>query len=115
MNASSRTARRIIKARRAENIAARRPHTLKSHCLRAGLDESLAGGVAGALRSKGKACGITGHAVRMFRKNLAGQKLWRQPVKNARRFTQDEFQTLTAAYSPRAAKYVAARELLLSR
>lgn len=115
MNASSRTARQILKARRAESAAARKPHTLKSHCLRSGLDESIAGGVAGALRSKGKTCGITGTAARMFRRNAAGQKLWRQPVKNARRFSVDEFQSLATAYSPRAAKYVAAREALLSR
>ena len=114
MNASARTARQIIRNRRAENRAAKKPHTLKSHCLRAGLDDSLAGGVAGALRSKGKACGITGTAARMFRRNAAGQKLWKQPVKNARRFTQDEFLALATAYNPRATKYVAAREQLLS-
>ena len=115
MNASARAARQIIRNRRAENRAAKKPHTLKSHCLRAGLADDIAGGVAGALRSKGKACGITGTAARMFRKNAAGQKLWKQPVKGARRYTTDEFQALATAYNPRAAKYVAARELLLSR
>lgn len=114
MNASSRTARQIIRSRRAENRAAKKPHTLKSHCLRSGLDGSLAGGVAGALRSKGKTCGITGQAVRMFRRNAAGQKLWKQPVKGARRYTRSEFATLVIAYRPRAEKYALARTQMLS-
>lgn len=114
MNAKTRRARQIIRDRRAANRAAKKPHTLKSHCLRSGLDDSLAGGIAGALRSKGKACGITGKAVRMFRKNAAGQKMWKKPVKGARRFTKDEFRNLASAYSPRVAKYVAARQVLLA-
>lgn len=114
MNATSRTARQIIKARRAEAVAAKRPHTLASHTLRAGVKAEDASGVAGALRAKGKTLQVTGCPVRMFRKNAAGQKLWRQPVKGAKRFTKAEFQTLAAAYKPRAAKYVAAREQLLA-
>jgi hypothetical protein len=111
MNASSRTARQIIKARRAAaKDNAKGLHTLKSHCLRAGLNDDLAGGVAGALRSKGKSCGITGRAAVMVRQTAAGVR----PVKGARRFSRVEFQTLAAAYNPRAAKYVAAREQLLS-
>ena len=78
------------------------------------MDDSLAGGIAGALRSKGKACGITGTAVRMFRTNTIGQKLWKRPVRNARRFTAAEFAALATAYNPRAPKLVAARELLLA-
>ncbi len=114
MNATARRARQIIRDRRAANRAAKKSHTLKSHCLRSGLDNTLAGGIAGALRSKSKACGITGKAVRMFRRNAAGHKMWKQPVKGARRFTKGEFLKLVAAYSPRATKYVAARQLLLS-
>lgn len=114
MNAKARTARRIVKARRAEAAAARKPHTLASHALRAGVDEVNAGGVAGALRSKGKALGITGCPVRMFRRNAAGQKLWRQPVRGAKRFTLDEFAAIACAYSPRAPKYVAARQQMLA-
>jgi stage V sporulation protein SpoVS len=111
MNASSRNARRIVKARRAATKDHRKGlHTLKSHALRAGLDDSVAGGVAGALRSKGKACGITGRAAIIARRTDKGVKM----VKGARRFTQDEFLALATAYNPRAAKYVAAREQLLS-
>jgi hypothetical protein len=114
MNASSRTARQIIRSRRAENRAAKKPHTLASHARRAGVFDNDASGVAGALRSKGKTCGITGQAVRMFRRNAAGQKLWRQPVKGARRYTMDEFAQLVAAYRPRAEKYALARTQMLS-
>lgn len=114
MNARSRTARQIIVTRRAASRAAKKPHTLKSHCLRAGLDGSTAGSVAGALRAKSKVCGIAGREVRMFRRNHAGQKMWKQPVTNARRYSHDEFRTLASAYSPRAAKYAAARQSLLA-
>jgi len=114
MNPTARTARQIVKARRIENAAAKKPHTLASHALRAGVTEQDASGVAGALRSKGRACGITGQAARMFRRNAAGQKLWRQPVKGARRYSVTELGALAAAYNPRAPKFVAARELLLA-
>lgn len=114
MNATSRTARQIIKARRSEAAALKATHTLASHTLRAGVKAEDASGVAGALRAKGKTLGVTGCPVRMFRKTADGVKLWRQPVKNARRFTKDEFKTIANAYNPRAAKYVAAREALLS-
>lgn len=114
MNTTSRTARRIIKARRAENAAARRPHTLASHARRAGVFDNDVNGVAGALRAKGKTCGITGEAARMFRRNQAGQKLWRQPVKNARRYSLGEFFELASAYRPRAEKYALARKQMLA-
>lgn len=114
MNATARTARQIIKARRNETAAAKRPHTLASHALRAGVPADHASGVAGGLRAKGKQCGITGTAARMFRRNAAGQKLWRQPVKGARRYTMTQVAALAHAYNPRAAKTVAAREALLA-
>jgi hypothetical protein len=114
MNANSRNARQIIKTRRAEAAQDKRPHTLASHALRAGVVEKDAAGVAGALRSKGKKTGVTGCAVRMFRKNSAGQKMWRKPVEGARRYTKGEFLTLATAYNPRAERFVAARQLMLS-
>lgn len=108
MKASSRTARNIIKARRAEAKAHRAGlHTLKSHALRAGLDENLADGVSGALRSKAKGMGCASF---MVRKTAAGVR----PVRNGKRYTKDEFLAAAAAYAPRLPKYRAARELLLS-
>lgn len=109
MNASSRNARRIVKARRdATKAHSKGLHTLKSHALRAGLADELAGGVAGALRSKVKTTGVTGCPAVMVRKTDKGVRF----VKNARRFTAAEFQTLVAAYNPRAAKYVVAKAVL---
>lgn len=114
MNAKARTARQIIKTRRAEAAAAKAPHTLVSHTLRAGVDAKDAGNVAGALRGRIAKTGVCGIPVRMFRTNAAGQKIWRQPVKNARRFTRNEFGILAAAYAPRLDRYVAARESMLA-
>lgn len=114
MNATARTARQITTIRRREAAALKRPHTLKSHALRAGVEPTVAGGVAGALRSKGKTIGITGRQARMFRKDEVGQKMWREPVRGARRFSVAEFATVVLAYNPRAQKYVAARQQLLA-
>lgn len=114
MNAKARTARQICKTRAAEARNARRSHTLASHGRLAGLTASDASSVGGALRSKGKACGISGTAARLFRRNAAGQKLWRQPVAGARRYTRDELATLAQAYAPRAPRLVEARKALLA-
>lgn len=114
MNASSRTARQIVKARRTVAKDARRSHTLASHARLAGVFDNDTSGVAGALRAKAKTCGITGEAARMFRRNKAGQKMWRQPVAGARRFTREELAVVAAAYRPRAPKYAAARMQLLA-
>lgn len=109
MKAKARNARRIIQARRdATKAHAKGLHTLKSHALRAGLDDDLAGGTAGALRSKVKTTGVTGCGAYMVRKTCAGIR----PVKGARRYTKTEFAILVGAYNPRAARLVAAKEAL---
>jgi hypothetical protein len=111
MNATARTARRIVKARRNETKAHKQGlHTLASHAIRAGVNETDASGVAGALRSKAKTVGVCGHTALMVRKTDNGVR----PVKGAKRFTKAEFLTLATAYNPRAAKYVAARQQLLN-
>lgn len=114
MSITTRRAKSIIRQRRAANKATKASHTLRSHCLRAGLDESVAGGVAGALRSKGKAIGVTGTEARLFRRDRQGNKLWREPVRGAKRYTRDEFLAIAEAYKPVAPKYKAARETLLA-
>ena len=111
MNATARTARQILNARRAEAKAHRQGlHTLKSHCLAAGLDDTTAGSIAGALRGKAKATGVTGRKSRMVRMAECGVV----PVKGGRRYSAAEFQILAHAYKPRAAKYIAAKAQLLS-
>ncbi|QBZ73533.1 hypothetical protein SEA_MISCHIEF19_48 [Streptomyces phage Mischief19] len=111
MNANARTARRIVKARRDANKAhAKGLHTLKSHCLKAGLADDLAGSVAGALRGKAKTLGVTGCSAYMLRK--ANGEL--RPVRGAKRYDALSFAVLAAAYKPRAPRLVEARELLLA-
>lgn len=123
MNKSSRIARQIVKARRTATRDARRTHTLASHARRAGVFDNDASGVANALRAKAKLCGIQGEAARMFRRNEAGQKMWRNPVAHrqgrdlvltARRYTVAEVAALTAVYRPRVEKYALARRQLLA-
>lgn len=114
MNAAARTARQTIKTRRAEAAAAKKPHTLASHARRAGVAAQDAAGVANALRAKGKTLGVTGCQARMFRKNAAGQKMWRKPVAGARRYTVADLAVLVTGYNPRAPKFVAARQQLLA-
>lgn len=113
MNSKARAARQIVKTRRAELADAKRPHTLASHARRAGVDALTASGIAAPLRNQQKKTGITGCGHRVFRTDQNGQKMWRKPVDNARRYTRTEVATLLAAYKPRAAKFVAARELML--
>jgi hypothetical protein len=111
MNATNRIARQIVKARRAAAKDSRKGlHTLASHARKAGLDEVTASSVAGALRSKTAVCGITGKAAVMVLQTPNGARL----VRNARRFSQADFRTLTLAYAPRAPRFVAARNLILA-
>lgn len=114
MNANSRNARRIIKARRTATRDAVRSHTLNSYGRLAGLDAGTASAVGGALRAKAKTCGITGEAARLFRRNAAGQKLWRKPVAGGRRYGREDLATLVTAYNPRAARQVAAKAALVA-
>lgn len=111
MNANATAARRIVKARRAAAKAHKAgKFTLKSHAMQAGLEATVAGSVAGALRTKRTAAGVTGTASYMVRKAECGIV----PVRGGKRYTQDEFRALVKLYKPRAAQYVAARELLLA-
>lgn len=108
---SSRNARRIVQARRDAAKAHRQGlHTLKSHALKAGLDESTASGVGGALRAKGSVCGIVGHRAVMVRKTDRGVCF----VRNARRYSAAEVATLAQAYAPRVERLVNARRLVLA-
>ena len=108
---SSRNARRIVQARRDAAKAHRQGlHTLKSHALKAGLDDSTASGVGGALRSKTRACGVTGQSARMVRKVGADVRY----VRNGRRYSHTEVAQLAQAYSPKLDRYKAARQLILA-
>lgn len=110
MNAKAATARRIIKARRDANKAHKAGlHTLKSHCLSAGLTDAEAGSVAGALRSKvDRSAGCSAYMLRKVNGEL-------RPVRGAKRYDRKAFTEAALAYNPRAPKLVAARALLLAQ
>lgn len=111
MNAKARTARQIIKSRRQgakQNRAGL--HTVTSHALRAGVDAKDAAGIGNAVRAKAKTLGVTGCQAHMMRKAAKGSV----PVKGGRRYTRTELARMLAGYNPRAAKYVAAKALLVA-
>lgn len=109
MKASARTARQTLRDRARQHRDNRRPHTLASHCLRAGLDASTATSVAGALRAKAKRLSIAG------KRSLVTRTVHGRAARKrvAYRFTLAQFLRLAAAYSPRAGRFVAARAVLL--
>lgn len=109
MNAKARTARQIIKARRAAAKAHRSGlHTLTGHAIRAGVAAEDAAGIGNAIRAKAKTLGVTGTAAVIVRKTATGTR----PVKGARRYTRSEVATLLGSYKPRAAKFAAAKSLV---
>lgn len=109
MNAKSRAARQIIKARRNEAKAHRAGlHTMTSHALRAGVPAADAAGIGNAVRAKAKSLGVCGHTALMVRRTEAGIR----PVKGAKRYTKADVAMLLDGYRPRVAKYVAAKALL---
>ena len=112
MNASARTAARLIRDRRRAHRAAKRPHTLAGHGRLAGLDASAASSVGGALRSKAKTLGVEGTPARLFRRDSLGRKVWKAPVPGARRYTLAQFAQLVTAYRPRAPRLAEAKSVL---
>lgn len=111
MNATARTARQIIKARRDEAKAHRKGlHTVTSHALRAGVPAEDAAGVGNAIRAKAKTLGVCGHTAIMVRRTDKGVR----PVKGAKRYGKQDVAAMLNGYNPRAAKYVAAKAALLA-
>lgn len=109
MNRTARTARRIVKARRAEAKAHRAGlHTLTSHALAAGVAPEDAAGIGNAIRAKAKTLGICGHTALMVRRTEAGTV----PVRGAKRYARQDVAAMLNGYNPRAAKYVAAKAKL---
>lgn len=111
MNATARTARQIVKARRAEAKAhSLGLHTLTSHAIRAGVAEADAAGIGNAIRAKAKTLGVCGHTAVMVRRTAEGTR----PVKGAKRYTRFDVAQLLTGYNPRAAKYVTAKAQMLA-
>jgi hypothetical protein len=113
MNDKARTARRILRDRTRTHRDARRPHTLASHLLTRGANPSDASCVAGALRGKAKALGVTGRRA-LVCKTSAGKLPKRAPKRPCIRYTDQQFLTLLTAYNPRAARFAAIRTSVLA-
>lgn len=113
MNAKARTARQTLRTRTRANRDARHPHTLASHLITRGATPSDASCVAGALRGKARALGITGRRS-LTSKTSAGKLPKRAPKRPCIRYTDRQFLTLITAYSPRAARFVAIRAAVLA-
>lgn len=111
MNATARTARQIVKARRNEAKAHKLGlHTLTSHALRAGVAEADAAGIGNAVRAKAKSLGVCGHVALMVRRTENGTR----PVRGAKRYSKADVAALLTGYNPRAAKYVTAKTQMLA-
>lgn len=117
MNDRTRTARRIVAQRRAENAApaaTRRAQarirrqgeaTLNRHALAAGLTAKDAQSMAGSLRTNAKKTAVAGHAV-TIRKN--GHRV------SSTRYTAAQVALIAVRYAPRKAAMKTARQYLLA-
>ncbi|MFD5419487.1 hypothetical protein ACFWJT_15860 [Streptomyces sp. NPDC127069] len=113
MNTKARAARHALRQRTRAHRDARRPHTLASHLLARGANPSDASCVAGALRGKAMALGVTGHRT-LVCKTSAGKLPKRAPKRPCVRYTDRQFLMLLTAYNPRADRFRNLRTRLLS-
>lgn len=110
MNAKARTARQIVKARRTETRDARRPHTMISHAIRAGVPAADAKAVGGVLRLHGKKSEVP--CKKGLVKRTANGKTQRGQV--CYRYSKSGVVQALRTYKPRAERFIAARSLLLA-
>lgn len=101
MNASARTARRILRDRRRTQRAAARINrngtgTIASHCIAAGATHQQATAIAQTLRKQAVKAGITGTPARIH----AGRHM-----RNATRYTPAQVATMASMYKARRAEY----------
>jgi hypothetical protein len=112
--AARRALRATVRARarqhRLTTGCARRPRSLASHLLAAGLDRDTAAGTANGLRSVAKRLGMMPAAIGRTRRTVHGG---RGRLHRVARYTRAQVLTLMAAYRPRKTAYRAARDLVL--
>jgi len=89
---------------------ARKPRSLASHLLAAGLDRDTAAGAANGLRAVAKRLGITPAAVGRTRRTVRGG---RGRLHTVARYTRQQVLAIAAAYRPRKTGYREARALVL--
>ncbi|MFD7999920.1 hypothetical protein [Streptomyces mirabilis] len=110
MLATNRSRRATIKARAiATRLAAsckRRPRSIATHFIAAGVNPETAGGAASGMKAAAKRIGLAPALTARTRKTVKrGRAHITRPVT---RWTRGQVQRLIAAYRPRKAEYVAA-------
>ncbi|MFI5684679.1 hypothetical protein [Streptomyces sp. NPDC051636] len=113
-----RTTRRLLRAELRRRTAAhrlaascrRRPRSLATVAIAAGVAKDTAAGVANGLRSVAKRLGVTPAATARTRRTVAGGRAHR--THTVTRWTLGQVARLVAAYRPRKAEYIAAVTLL---
>ncbi|GAA2218921.1 hypothetical protein [Streptomyces indiaensis] len=104
------TLRRRVAATRLAASCRRRPRSLTTVAVAAGVAKNTAAGVASGLRSVAKRLGLTPAATARTRRTVAGGRARRSH--SVYRWTLAQVARLVAAYRPRKAEYVAAVALI---
>jgi hypothetical protein len=84
----------------------RRPHSLTTHLIAAGVDRETASGAASGMRSVAKRIGVTPAATGRTHRTVHGGRS--RATHTVYRFTAEQVATIAAAYRPRKAAYKAA-------
>ncbi|WP_411091389.1 hypothetical protein [Streptomyces sp. 049-1] len=112
--ANRRTLRAVLRARSAETrltaSCRRRPRSLATVALAAGVAKDTAAGVANGLRTVAKRLGLTPAATARTRRTVAGGRA--RKTRTVTRWTLGQVARLVAAYRPRKAEYKTAAALL---
>ncbi|WP_190218177.1 hypothetical protein [Streptomyces griseosporeus] len=102
--------RRRAAATRLAASCRRRPRSLATVAIAAGVAKDTATGVVNGLRSVAKRLGVAPAATARTRRTVAGGRAHR--THSVTRWTLDQVARLVAAYRPRKAEYVAAVALI---
>ena len=112
--AHRRTLRAIVRQRAAETRLAaschRRPRSLATVAIAAGVDRTTAAGCANGLRTVAKRLGVAPAATARTRRTVSGGRAHR--THTVGRYSLGQVCRLVAAYRPRKAEYVAATALI---
>jgi hypothetical protein len=108
--ATRRSLRATVRHRAAANRLAasvrRRPRSLATHLIAAGVDRTTAAGAASGMRSVAKRLGLTPAETGRTHRTLQGGRS--RTTHNVHRFTAAQVATIAAAYRPRKPEYKAA-------
>ena len=112
--ATRRAIRATLRQRSAETrlVAScrRRPRSLATVAIAAGVDKTTASGCANGLRTVARRCGIAPAETARTRRTVAGGRA--RKTRTVGRYTLGQVARLVASYKPRKAEYVAAVALI---